>query len=565
VSVVLPEFAIFKSNDGPMRRTLFAATVLALCLIGILPLFVGQALSQNAVVQNNQGQSESVVVQKTDAPDLKVPAANQPDSKNSDPKNSGAKTAPTKPSESKADEAQAEPGEQGEDLALFGGIDPKEVFSGPTLVFDAKTGEVLSEKRAGESWYPASTTKLLTAYIVFEKIRSGQMTMDQKLTVTKLAARQPASRIGLPWGDTISTDLALQALLVYSANDMAYVLAENASGSAARFAVEMNATAQKLGMTASHFVNPNGLHDPRQFTTARDMGLLARAIIQEFPEHARFFAQPHVAIGRRKLPNRNMLIRVMKEADGMKTGFVCDSGYNLVASATRDGRHLVTVVFGTKSGFARAALAKDMLEQGFVTTALPKPPLLSEIVNVPQATTVPFDMTPLVCKKKEVAEVVDPVQVFGWGISLGQRATARDSDAVLVSQLMTPAGLGAPGFPANYPALDKTGILPIVYGMSQGAAVETCEKFKTAGTACSVIPEGLFNLYSRIHLKAVENRKTERKDAKQAQKPQATAEGDSDTKKQRNKSQARRGKAQTKQAKSRKPSKVKVKIAPGLQ
>src|SRR5207237_1149584 len=188
--------------------------------------------------------------------------------------------------------------------------------------------------RAGEPWYPASLTKLMTAYVVFQKIKAGALKLDQKITVSELAARQPPSKLGLAAGSTITVDLALQALLVYSANDMAYVLAEAAAGSAQHFVEEMNRAASGLGLSGTYFANPNGLFDPRQVISARDIGTLAATILREFPEHAHYFSQPFVAVGNRKLLNHNMLLRQMKIVDGMKTGFICNSGYNLVVSAS---------------------------------------------------------------------------------------------------------------------------------------------------------------------------------------------------------------------------------------
>ena len=162
---------------------------------------------------------------------------------------------------------------------------PPAFAAGPTLLFDPATQEVISQDRAGEPWYPASITKLMTAYIIFEKLKSGAMTLDQKLPVSELAHSQPPSKIGIPVGQTVGVDFALQALLVYSANDMAYVLAEGADGSIPAFAAEMNAVARKLGMTGSHFVNPNGLFDHRHVTTARDIAILASTILRDFPEY----------------------------------------------------------------------------------------------------------------------------------------------------------------------------------------------------------------------------------------------------------------------------------------
>ena len=246
--------------------------------------------------------------------------------------------------------------------------------AGPSVLFDAATGEVISHERAGEPWYPASLTKLMTAYIVFKKLKAGSLRLDQKILVSPLAASQEPSKIGMRPGSTISVDLALQTLLVYSANDMAYVLAEGANGTVFNFVQEMNATAKKLGLNATHYVNPNGLFDPRQLTSARDIGVLAAVILSEFPEHSRYFSQQHVAIGKKKLMNRNSLIRSMPEADGMKTGFVCNSGFNLVASATRGGRKLVAVVLGAPNSGSRAEIARTLLAEGFSKGTLAQPP-----------------------------------------------------------------------------------------------------------------------------------------------------------------------------------------------
>src|SRR4029079_7655663 len=202
------------------------------------------------------------------------------------------------------------------------------VAAGPSLVFDAQTGDVISQDRAGEPWYPASLTKLMTTQLVLQRIKAGVLKLDQSITVSELTARQPPSKLGMKAGSALTVDLALQVLLVYSANDMAYVLAEAAAGTAQRFVQEMNLNASRLGMTATYFANPNGLFDPRQVTSARDIGFLAATILKEFPEYAHYFAEPYVAVGKRRLMNRNALIRQMKNADGMKTGFVCNSGYN---------------------------------------------------------------------------------------------------------------------------------------------------------------------------------------------------------------------------------------------
>ena len=236
---------------------------------------------------------------------------------------------------------------------------------GPLLVFDAASGEVVRAEQPGEPWYPASLTKLMTAFLTFHAIREGKLALDTRIEVTRNAAAQPPSKVGLPAGSKISVDKALQTVIVRSANDIAVTLGEAVSGSEERFVRLMNAWARRLGMSGTYFANPHGLPDPRQVTTARDMGLLAQAIIDQFPEHAHYFKMQSVRIGKRNLRARNSLLGQMREADGMKTGFICASGYNLVASATRDGRRLVAVVLGSQSGGSRAKRAKDSLEGGF--------------------------------------------------------------------------------------------------------------------------------------------------------------------------------------------------------
>ena len=248
-------------------------------------------------------------------------------------------------------------------LALVGSARP--LSANPLLLFDAATGEVLLSRDAGAKWHPASLTKLMTAYLTFQSLKAGQLTLDTKLTVPQEALDVSPSKIGLKPGSTITTDLALKALLVYSANDMALTLAA-AQGGIPAFVQRMNDTARALNMGSTHFVNPHGLHDPEQTTSARDIGLLAFTIANRYPEYRHYFSEPYVAFGKRKLLNRNMLLRQMPTADGMKTGFVCPSGFNLVASATQNGRRLIAVVMGAMTAYSRADIAQALLEAGFV-------------------------------------------------------------------------------------------------------------------------------------------------------------------------------------------------------
>ncbi len=237
--------------------------------------------------------------------------------------------------------------------------------AGPALVFDAKTGNILYQEDADRLWYPASLTKMMTAYVAFEEIKAGRLSLQDQLTSSRLSVRQAPSKIGLPLGRQMSVDLGLQTLIVKSANDVAVMIAEKISGDVHSFAKRMNATAKKLGMSRTRYYNPNGLPDGRQVTTARDQGLLAQAIIKNFPEHAALFKQIYVNVGKRKLRSHNDLLRHYSGSDGMKTGFVCASGFNIVTSATRKKRRLVAVVLGGTSSATRRVRAIKLLNYGF--------------------------------------------------------------------------------------------------------------------------------------------------------------------------------------------------------
>lgn len=244
---------------------------------------------------------------------------------------------------------------------------PTHAVAAPTLLFDLSNGKVLYAEEADRSWYPASLTKIMTAYVTFEALRQGTITRDTKLISTENSLKAPPSKIGLPVGSEMSLDLGLRSLIIKSANDVAIMLAEAVAGNEPAFIARMNNTARRLGMTRTHFVNPNGLPIPGQVTTARDLARLATAVIKEFPEHAHYWATPQMRIGKRRLRSFNSLLRSFDGADGIKTGFICDSGFNIVASATRGGRKLVAIVLGSPTARDRGIRAASLLEHGFLT------------------------------------------------------------------------------------------------------------------------------------------------------------------------------------------------------
>jgi D-alanyl-D-alanine carboxypeptidase len=247
---------------------------------------------------------------------------------------------------------------------------PRALHAEARLVIEADSGKVLEAENATVPWYPASVTKLMTAYVTLQAVKDGKITLDTLFTVSPTAASQSPSKMGFRPGTQVTVDNALKMMLVKSANDMAVVLAEGVGGSIDGFSVMMNQTAKKLGMTQTSYVNPNGLPADGQITSARDLAILARSIIKNLPEYEYFVHIPSIRYGRRITQNFNRLIGRYPGADGFKTGFICASGYNLVASATRDGRRLIAVVLGASSGTMRSVRAAQLLDRGFASNGL---------------------------------------------------------------------------------------------------------------------------------------------------------------------------------------------------
>jgi D-alanyl-D-alanine carboxypeptidase len=230
----------------------------------------------------------------------------------------------------------------------------------------------------------------MTAYVTLRAVKEGKITLDTLVTVSPVAASQSPSKMGFRPGTQVTVDNALKMMLVKSANDMAVVLAEGVGGSIDGFSEMMNQAAQRLGMTQTSYVNPNGLPADGQITSARDLAILARAIIRDLPEYEYFVHIPSIRYGRKVTQNFNKLIGRYPGADGFKTGFICASGYNLVASATRNGKRLIAVVLGASSGQMRAVRAAQLLERGFATnTLLWLRPSLGTVDNL-----VPIDASP---------------------------------------------------------------------------------------------------------------------------------------------------------------------------
>jgi len=231
---------------------------------------------------------------------------------------------------------------------------------------DADTGEVLFAVNADEPRYPASLTKMMTLYLAFEALKRGTLSPDTRIRVSRHAASMEPSKLGLRAGSTIRARDAIMALVTKSANDAAAALAEHLSGSTeAAFARMMTRKARALGMARTTFRNASGLPDPAQVTTARDMAVLSRRLIRDFPNRYAYFSTTSFDWKGRHIPNHNRLLAAFDGTDGIKTGYIRASGFNMAASAVRDGRRLIAVVFGGASGAERDEHVMALLDRGF--------------------------------------------------------------------------------------------------------------------------------------------------------------------------------------------------------
>lgn len=246
------------------------------------------------------------------------------------------------------------------------------------LVIHADSGAVLFERYPDAKRYPASLTKMMTLYLLFEEIESGRLNLDSDLTVSAQAAGQPPSKLGLAAGATIDVETAIEALVVKSANDVAVVVAESISGSEWKFAQAMTAKAQALGMRNTTFKNASGLPNSKQMTTARDLAILSQRLIQDHPQYFPYFNLQEFAWNGHTYRTHNALVRTFEGADGLKTGYTQRSGFNLASTAARDGTRLIGVVLGGRSVRTRDAHMKEILTTAFADVAA-KPALIAAL------------------------------------------------------------------------------------------------------------------------------------------------------------------------------------------
>lgn len=233
------------------------------------------------------------------------------------------------------------------------------------IVVDAKTGKTLYASAADSLRYPASVTKVMTLYVLFQELEAGRMSLSTRMRVSKHASRAVPTKLGLKSGSTIKVEDAIKSLVTLSANDMSRVIAEHISGTESAFAVRMTKTARALGMARTTYKNASGLPDSGQVTTVRDQSKLGIAVFQHFPKYYKYFQTRSFKYKGRTYGNHNRLLGTVAGVDGLKTGYIRAAGYNLLTAARKDGRHVVVVGFGFNSGAARNAKVTSLVKKYF--------------------------------------------------------------------------------------------------------------------------------------------------------------------------------------------------------
>jgi D-alanyl-D-alanine carboxypeptidase len=373
-----------------------------------------------------------------------------------------------------------------------------------SLVIDAATGEVLHAEQASQRWYPASLTKMMTIYLTFKALEAGSLHLHDTLTASAHAAAQPDSRLGLRKGDRISVKEAILAVISQSANDVAVVLAERLGGTETHFAELMTAEAHELGMSRTVFRTATGLPNNEQITTAHDMAVLALALIRQFPQYYHFFGARYFRYKGIPHSSINAILRAYAGADGLKTGFTCGSGFNLVASAKRNDRRLIGVVLGASSTAERTAAMIHLLNAGFA--AKPADPMLLASLQTPsndRHRPPPFRLKASQCRigtgiRGREARGTLP----GWGLLFG---VFHDQDDAMRYLNKMRAELQPVIRRAGRPALVKRQVedtitwKALVVGLSQNDAIKACLHLIKGDNICLVQSPKVLNPPARHH------------------------------------------------------------------
>ena len=371
-------------------------------------------------------------------------------------------------------------------------------YAPPTaqIVVDAKTGKVLFSENPDAPRHPASITKVMTLYLLFEQLDRGKLSLQSDLKVSAFAQRQAPSKLGVSAGDTISVEDAIKAIVTRSANDVAVVIAENIGGTESNFAQLMTRKARALGMSHTVYHNASGLPDPGQITTARDLATLGRAIQSRFPQYYPYFAMRGFSYDGDYIGNHNKLLGRVEGVDGIKTGFTRTSGFNLLTSAKLDGRHIVAVVMGGRTGAQRdnqmVRLVESYLPRASTGGSLPAiaeadrenaPTTTGSVVEKNQGKSKAETAQQAHAPKQKLAA---PVQSAAWKVLVGQAHSAKEAQALAHQAREKSKGVLAK---ASTSTLSNTVHHKTVFkaqftGLSQQDAASACKYLKSTGFAC---------------------------------------------------------------------------------
>lgn len=306
----------------------------------------------------------------------------------------------------------------------------------PVLVVDADSQQVLYQEDAGVPWYPASTTKLMTAFVVFEALRAGEVNLATPVIMSRNATKQAFLESGLTFGRTMTLEDALFATITASANDVAVALAETVAADQPAFVRKMNEAAARLGMTGTHFSNANGLFDKANYTTARDLAILGMEVDRLFPQYRRFFLASAVTIDGKEIKSNNLLLTRYSGTLGMKTGFLCASGRNFVGLATRNGKRVAVVILGATTERERNERSAQYLTQAFDGRLSPDAGLVGDLQN--RIDVAPQDMRVRLCTDKSAAYEASRNALYPMGLP-GNESYLRDEIPAEVHVISTTA------------------------------------------------------------------------------------------------------------------------------
>ncbi|WP_291842675.1 D-alanyl-D-alanine carboxypeptidase [Maricaulis sp.] len=319
------------------------------------------------------------------------------------------------------------------------------------FVVDENTGVVLHSRRSDAERYPASLTKMMTLYMLFEALEAGEIGLNDPIRVSANASNASPSRLGLSAGDTISAENAIRALVVKSANDVAVAVGERLGGGESRFGALMTTRAAELGLTNTTFRNASGLPNSRQTTTARDMARLAIALHRDFPQYFDYFNEESFTWNGRTYHNHNSLVGRVRGVDGLKTGYIRASGFNVVVSAERGDHRLITVIMGGPSAAARDAHAEELIEAAFATLEQRQDTRLFAALSSPRIN--PVRQQDLIARDVAALHLSEPTEMGSANPPPALQVVLADEDEMRVEPL-APARLDTPSrLPRTEPSL----------------------------------------------------------------------------------------------------------------